>query len=73
MLVSGLIKLLLFYFAYVVIRQIYRGHKTVQHLRTQMEKAKNQANDFGQSSTKSPSQGNPADIVEAEYRVVKDS
>lgn len=61
--VAGLIKVLLFYFAFVFLRNIWRGYKKYQQILEEKE---------NYEGTKRYNVNEKDDVFEAEYRVVDD-
>ena len=71
MIVNMIIKILFFYFAFLLIRNIWRGFRVVGHIKKNMNEAQGRSNPFenfqnqGQNNPKKPSQ---AGDIEAEFR-----
>jgi hypothetical protein len=66
MIVSAIIKAIIFYILFITIRSLLRGGSAVAHANKQFKKHQQQANQ-GRRQNYSQDQG---DVVEAEYRVI---
>jgi|GEM_PF-6283716 hypothetical protein len=62
----GLFKVLLFYFAFVFIKNVVKGYLSYQGIKGRMNQGSDQK---GEQAKKKSSQG---EVFEAEYRVLKD-
>lgn len=71
--IAGLFKVLLFYMAYVFIKNVVKGYLTYQGLKNNMKQnASFEQKEQQQQRSRSSKKSSQSDVFEAEYRVLND-